>query len=135
MIKIVWKESKFYLNNQINVFLGKLLRREIHIRIFQFFGCCFQVQEMENRASALKNELAKNFKKTSKKLAEIIPNEEEYNDHDYLDTFEPHSSSQSVPEESASDNKSVVDDLEIPEEETVIKDLVKKLFVQMKFLI
>lgn len=46
-----------------------------------------QIDELENRLSEIKLELFNNYKKTIKKLSDI-QNEEEYNDHDYIENIE-----------------------------------------------
>ncbi|PBC32972.1 Zinc finger protein [Apis cerana cerana] len=46
-----------------------------------------EIDELENRLSEIKLELFNNYKKTIKKLSDI-QNEEEYNDHDYIENIE-----------------------------------------------
>ncbi|KMQ92511.1 putative zinc finger protein 484 isoform x1 [Lasius niger] len=44
-----------------------------------------EVDELETRLTEIKLELFNNYKRTVKKLSNIFQNEEEYNDHDYID--------------------------------------------------
>lgn len=43
------------------------------------------MDELETRLTEIKLELFNNYKRTVKKLSNIFQNEEEYNDHDYID--------------------------------------------------
>ena len=47
-----------------------------------------QVDALECRMSELKCDIFNNYKQTIKKLSESFLNNEEYNDHDYLDASE-----------------------------------------------
>lgn len=46
------------------------------------------MDELETRLTEIKLELFNNYKRTVKKLSNIFHNEEEYNDHDYIDNTE-----------------------------------------------
>lgn len=46
-----------------------------------------QIDELESRLLEVKLELFNNYKKTIKKISDI-QNEEEYNDHDYIENTE-----------------------------------------------
>ncbi|XP_011256418.1 zinc finger protein 431 isoform X1 [Camponotus floridanus] len=54
-------------------------------KCFKLFN---EVDELETRLTEIKLELFNNYKKTVKKLPNILYNEEEYNDHDYIDSTE-----------------------------------------------
>ncbi|KAG7210531.1 hypothetical protein KM043_012051 [Ampulex compressa] len=47
-----------------------------------------EIDELENRLTEVKLELFNNYKKTVKKISDMIQNEEEYNDHDYIENTE-----------------------------------------------
>lgn len=48
----------------------------------------FQVDELENRLLEIKQELYNNYQKTITKISDLSKNEEEYNDHDYINNIE-----------------------------------------------
>lgn len=47
-----------------------------------------EVDELENRLLVIKQELYNNYQKTITKISDISKNEEEYNDHDYVNNIE-----------------------------------------------
>lgn len=54
-------------------------------KCFKLFN---EIDELEARLGEVKLELFNNYKKTIKKISDIIQNEEEYNDHDYIENVE-----------------------------------------------
>lgn len=80
-----------------------------------------EVDELENRLTEVKLELFNNYKRTVKRLSDLFQNEEEYNDHDYIDNAE----SQSTIEQEVQEDKEYIadEDNQDEEEESIMEDV------------
>lgn len=74
-----------------------------------------EVDELETRLTEIKLELFNNYKRTVKKLPNVFHNEEEYNDHDYIDNTESQNTGETEDLQTLSDKDYIPDNM--PEEE------------------